>query len=96
LADNISDLRRVGYLARERFKIYFPQVIKAKIASFVIALEVCGTINRSLMRKRSGADHALPANIPPLSDHRTDTALVIHPAFPFACKSGFNDVLKRL
>ena len=34
--------------------------------------------------------YALPANISPLSDNRTDPALVIRPAFPFARASGFH------
>ena len=28
--------------------------------------------------------------LPLLSDNQTDTALVIHPAFPLACASGFH------
>ena len=59
-------------------------------AILYIVLACFGTLNGSLTRERRTAEYALPANIPPLSDNRTDAALVIHPAFPFARESGFN------
>ena len=59
-------------------------------ALFSNDLSVGTTKNVQHQSERKRADYALLVNIPPLSDNRTNTALVIHPAFPFPYMSGCN------